>query len=438
MDQSIYTDLVKKINSCNINDESRARLLGKYYELYDTPIRHAMSVGLYADGPQDESTHQKLRNFYGIIPKFNEAYELDTKKTIQYKWFTNRVLRYVDGAVAITHPQYFIYEFKNFLNFLTIKSVSDIIETYKRSCIFLKGYVNYIKNTQTNISINEVARFLINDVIYEVFAACTALYKIWKTEEEFVVYDDLFLLLEGLGKCMSQKTDPFEASKSFARNLCNFYKNYGIPIDFIYGNKTGMDPYFWLYLNSGNDILTKVRGFTFILATYVSGDMDEADTIIHSYTESVSLENSNVTGEAHRNIAVFGNNSLVNELSSNGLNSFKMDLERFDQEFIKNYINKPETVKVDFLIDEQYKMYLQAELGCKIAIVNLTKENEMIMFTILQYENDNFVLFTVSDEPNTLYGLSLIEDSITRERKLITINKDDDLSFELSVNIDNE
>ena len=33
MDQSIYTDLVKKINSCNINDESRARLLGKYYEL---------------------------------------------------------------------------------------------------------------------------------------------------------------------------------------------------------------------------------------------------------------------------------------------------------------------------------------------------------------------------------------------------------------------
>ena len=437
MDNFSLRSLATKLNNMEIEDCERAVLLGEFIELFPMNIRRAMTIGLFGhDGTTyNNREHTKeLRHFYGILDKYDteDSVEMNPDDLIQNKWFKSPYLKYTGNAKNPNDNQYFIYDFGFYLDRFVIRSIEDVIELYKRCCIFYKKYIEFDIYRGRKTDVESICKFLVYDIINHCFEACEILYRVWKPEEEMVIFEDFFSTIKTLDTCIKENS-----WNSFSFVICNFYKSSGLNFDYISENKFGRDPMLSLLIdmNCDKNRLVKENIISRYIRLILLGNENSLPNEGRIYSESpdISFEFGDVSGESKNNIVAFGSNDIFGDMN-NSIDTLEMELSKFDSEFIKEYLDKGEHVLVNFNIHEQFKMYLQAELGGELSVVATRRGGELTMYTILRYEKDDFVLFTLSDDNDTIYGLSVTENKINGERRLITIDRDEDLTFQFVMN----
>ena len=143
--------------------------------------------------------------------------------------------------------------------------------------------------------------------------------------------------------------------------------------------------------------------------------------------EASADENDDIIGVGTKNFTVFGHSNL-------STNRIKEDLSGMSEEKVKSYLHAGETVRIQFMITDQVKMYLQEELNCKIAFSSIVEDGAVHSYTLAEYEGDTYLLFIRSDDSNTIFGLSLQTTDLSESRKLFSIDVNDDVTFDFIFN----
>lgn len=165
---------------------------------------------------------------------------------------------------------------------------------------------------------------------------------------------------------------------------------------------------------------------TMRLASTLKTEGAAEESSIVTFDEGLTMNSYN-----DNQMSVFGpgDGYFLNGLSPQML---KEELYRLTSDgLISSYTGVAES-EIRFNIPEQMKMYLRSELNASITVVNLKKDT-VLMLSIMSYENENFLLYTIGDIPNSVNGISIKSNPETRERKIIRIDSNEQLSFKLIV-----
>lgn len=427
-----------------------AMRLGQYADLYDTVVRNAM----FLPEKSNQFDLEKTIDFYGIRKKYIPnsrkdlggvavSYDLDPTKTHAYDWCNNKCMQVYTTNPRVGSPEFLLMNFREYLNNFKIVSYHDVLDMYNSISDFYYDYstaVNIFYDIEEKKEdLKNICDFLVSNILTKINDAGSVLYMIWLEPEEKNIYSDVFNSISRLIKL--SKTASRTNVNEFVLQLYNFYDKYCLYKERLNCDKKTDILLAYYIIRSGNseltkDLLTKLEYCK--LGKFFESSLEITGEPYYTKTEDVSVVVNDMYGASIDDITFFGNTEIIDELSANGVEALKRDLCKFTPDMVKNYFDISREDKVIFDIDEQLKMYLKAELNCKMLIVNICRNSYVTMLTVLNYENDNFVLFKLSDDNNTLYGLSINENLETKERKLISIDRDDDLSFQFVVNFNEE
>jgi len=384
-------------------------------------------------GIKDSIYHK--RNEMGVL-----ADNMKSLEDVRSLWMRSPFLSIPEYTKDEKFEAHFIWEFGEYLHRLKISNTDDLFSLYSKLCIFFKKYYTFKKTTILNMK--KLCDFLIMDVLRPAVSTCYFIYKTTVDDEGFEVCSSIFKYFMNFIHNYKESQYSHIEIKKIVNDLCMFYKLYKLDYSYLTVDGDGKDLFLSSYIWTSNHISSdeidevskQINQFIF------SGDISTGIQMESVYVENLSdpvVRSNDLLGKSESDITVFGDSGMFNGIVTN-MASFKSDLLKFNSDYVNRYVGKGENVNINFVIDEQLKMFIKAELNCKMLIANIRKDDEANMITIMNYENDNFVLFTVSDTPDILYGLSINENPINNERKLITIDKDDDISFNFVVNFGDE
>ena len=419
-------------NSIERND---ALNIGKLFYLFPHQIQRAII---------ENKDHFGLAGKVPLIRDENGLIVASTKhiEDIRRSWINSEFLKPIPSYKEENSVGKFIWDFDVYLSNFTISSIDDIRKIHDMICVFLKKYIIWNVRYHDDRDFAKISRFLLEEVLLSSVLACNYLYKYLGSKEEYEITSSFFDMFKRL--CEFAGNGNPKLSHSFVNELCKFYDLYRFNKELIHASNDTCNPFVTLFIHGNNmsdeDCENKAKDVTLGIHLYESSGVSHIPENIlcdpfFENTSDVSVFTSEFSGKSESDITVFGDSGIFRSLTGN-MDKLKSDLLRFNSESVKSYIDKGDNVKINFVIDDQFKMYIQAELDCKILIANIKNNDENNMLTILNYENDNFVLFTTSDNLDTLYGLSINEDTSTKERKLITIDRDEDLTFQFVDNLD--
>ena len=431
-----YGDRLKSFSNGSI-DKNDALFLGKVFSILPFQVQRVII---------ENKDHFGLDGKVPLMRDDNGLIVANTKHIddIRLKWINNPLLKPLPSYKEATNEGKFIWNFDTYLSTLTIGSIDNVRELYYKICYFVKKYIMFMWQHHSKDDYETISRFLLESILEPCVRTCMLLYKYMGSKEEYTLtesfFNYFFKLLEYTRFCK-----PMD-SNDFAYVLSSLYELYNFDVDLIRGSSDAADPFVLLFIHGRNgdkkneNAEIKAKDVTLALHLYKTGFVQKVSenaicTPFFENTSDIEIFTPEFSGKSESDITVFGDSGIFRSLTGN-MEKLKSDLLRFNSDSVKSYIDKGDNVKVNFVIDDQFKMYIQAELDCKILIANIKNNNENNMLTILNYENDNFVLFTVSDDLDTLYGLSINEDLSTKERKLITIDRDEDLTFQFVDNLD--
>lgn len=427
---------ITPIAECRV-EENDIPLFAKYLFLFPENIKN--DILIHKDYYQLENKIQTYKNSVGLTKPMLD--DKDIRKT----WVSSKFLSRPGDRRNPLYETNFIWDFCDFLESYTVWDVRSLVHLYKVICHFLRQYVNYSSHQEEPEPVNAICHFLIFDVFKPCMETTRLIYKYAQSTEEFEITNSFFRCIDHLmDLCMHQTYIDSEV-ETFAYVLCTFYRACGIYVkDLGLDDSNSFDPFlmYYLYLTSGNQVgkINAALEISKFINNFNSGNIKEFKISERVFTESesdVRLHYDDISGISDTNVTIFGNTPYVSTLTED-IDTLKKNLLKVNSDMVRSYLNKGEEVKVNFVIDEQLKMYLQSELECKMLVANVRRSDESAMLTVLQYENDNFVLFTISDDHDTLYGLTIEEDPSTKERKLISIDKDEDLTFRFVINLEEE
>lgn len=408
--------------------------IGKYYEFYPSKIKSQILMNIRDYVDPSRLHYSKNGVMSPSIMTIDDIYKKEWIHTFQSVPFgyLNEELR---------------NSFCNFLKVLTATSdTSSMIAVYTELGKFLGRYVDELTKIQRKELFNRLADLFIN--IYKTYvSACIHYTKVScdiDTTIEEGLYETICKLEYAANLLGKYNTD------ALAGTLYSFYDSYKIdwnviPIETIDKNDVfvfkflcnnanlGDQSYFREFELYSNMLKAKLNMLKEHGRDALINVVDDLDAI----NQVMIKESEDTIGYGNRSIEVFGD-----PLTPDSYNP-EMDKKLLEEELlhlnidtIKSYLHKGDDVKISFSVPEQFKMYMKAELNCKMMIVNLKRsENECDMLTIIEYEGHKYLLFLSDTDPDKVFGLSL-EEKEMRERELLTIDVDDQLTFSLVVNFD--
>ena len=426
-----------KITIENINsvDDVSARAIGQYYELYSSRIRNLMTV--------DFETSKRFGLEYltrRTIKRYENINDQDNATMGEIRKSFLRDLVPPPDAVSESHPKHFLYNYYMRVRNFTIGGLSDLEYIYKESCKFLGKCRAYGKEIDDSYYPIKMARVVLFDILCVVVNATEMLYDFYAPESVNEIISSSFRYFKVLKQMVKSNLNG-KIVMDFAYVLSYFYDKHGFSHETFFNGSKEEDPFLLLIedkIRSSNmelmDVLSAYMNY------YKAGiiretTLDTLDRVYESKRKDLYFESGETVGEVNNDIIIFGDKSIADSITSRGLEYLKMDLYRFNQDMVKTYMtNVVEPCVIDFNIHEQLKMYIQVELECKLLAAMIKNNDVSTMFTIMNYEGDNFVLFTSSNDKDVLMGLTINEEPDSKERKIITIDKDEDISYQFTIN----
>ena len=426
------------IDNIDMVSDEDARRLGQYFELYSPYIRALMTKDMDTAKKfgHPEIASRSIKSFENINMK--NPYEFNKVRNMFTKNFY-----YPEDAVNPDHPVHFIYTFNNFLRSKEISGINDLIHFYDRCCEFLGAFKRYKKDDVNNIELMIKTRVILFEIFPYVFDATEVLYEVFASEQVNNIVNSTFRYRAILDSMVTGAAGKINEKyvMEFAYILACFYDKHGLSHETFFNGSKSEDPFLLLYMdkirNQNIDLMTTLSAY---MNYYKSGVIRETtletlDRVYESKRKHIFVESTDIIGESDGDVIIFGDKGIAESITRNGLEPFKRDVLRFNHDMVKNFLpNVVEPCKIDFNINDQFKMYLQSELECKLLNVMIKNNHEASTYTILSYDGDNFVLFTATDRPDSLLGLTINESSDTKERKLISIDRDEDVTFQFRIN----
>lgn len=426
-----------KITIENINhvDDESARAIGQYYEIYSSKIRNLMTIDFETSkrfGLED-LTRRTIERYENINNRDNA-----TMGNIRKSFL--RDLGYPPDAANESHPKHFLYKYYMRVRNFTIGGLSDLVYIYKESCEFLGECRAYGEEINDSYYPIKMARIVLFDILVVVVNATEILYDLYAPESVNEIISSSFRYFKVLHKIVKTELNG-KIVMDFAYVLSCFYDKHGFSHETFFNGSNKEDPFLLLVeekiRNSNMELMD-------VLSTYMNyykagiireTTLDTLDRVYEMKRKNMYLENGDIIGEVNNDVIIFGDKTIADSIASKGLEYLKKDLYRFNQDMVKTYIpNVVEPCVIDFNIHEQLKMYIQVELECKLLAAMIKNNDVYTMFTIMNYEGDNFVLFTSSNDKDVLMGLTINEEPDSKERKIITIDKDEDISYQFTIN----
>jgi len=376
-------------------DERKREILGNYYELL----------------PQDMASVIREHKEVFISPnRFHVIKQLGiTHKEINYVFkpmWIQKIQKASFGSPTVKQS------IVNYIHAMTCGSVKDFFTIYKRLSNFLYDY-----KLETTLESDNIG-----EILFDIVLVCSEVVE--------AVYDLLFpdvfsgamnTLLRRFTKDISNPNSP-DKVKILALDIQSLYTNYGVD----YPQNLWGDGYCDIMLEL---VRCRNHGVNFThLQNLCNVPMKTVSPFVQStMTERVFTEE--VVTNSATDIKVFG------EIDFYNMDELKTELYRLDTDSIKSYLHKNYDVVILYNIPEQLKMYLKSEFKSLMSSVALARGNESRIYTIMEYEKEKFLLFMVKDEPDTVYGISLDKSTITNDRRILKIDQDENLSYQLVTNI---
>ena len=229
-----------------------------------------------------------------------------------------------------------------------------------------------------------------------------------------------------------------------AEDVYRMYKLFHLRLDYLdeFPGNERLDPLLGYVLAKTPDKETAIKMIKSRINHLIADDFANlkkdqmiAKNTIGNFTESVldNVTHPISSGYSDNQISIYGDSSS-HQTYLNGIpaNILKEELFHLVNGGIMRYMD-PTVKSVDFNIPSQMKMYLQAEFNTSAIVANLRIGDVVHFLTVLNYDGDNFLLFTKDNDPATVYGITLNEEPGTKERKLLSIGKDDSLSFDIVI-----
>lgn len=141
----------------------------------------------------------------------------------------------------------------------------------------------------------------------------------------------------------------------------------------------------------------------------------------------VYLEDDSFISDSRESmITLFGEN-IFRDVSNDEV---IQEIRHLNRDTIESYISSTMKGTVDFQIDPQFKIYLQKELDCKMMVSQVKRDDQVDEITMVETEGERYVLFTLKEQPDEIYGISMCFKNLNPVRKLITIYRNDDVSYQ--------
>lgn len=417
---------------------------GEYFELYKSGLDGAVKMEVYSNP-----------GLFGLSSRFHKdktfgaEYGCGISNKFFLEWEKNTSFIDISTANERFTDDINLYPYIVSTPFTNTKACRIL---YDKMCKYLYRENDYrksikYKNPSYNYNFGKLCSFMINT-----FAECMNASRIYQSifcdKVEFLFYDGYYEMNDSLIYwCKQYAPNKDDLYLNFAGLLYNLYTLYKFDYNYLEGRVNGVDLYLSTFLINNSDHYQWIKGS-------ISQSLNKLVVSKKNELPRVNMESANTnmnpvslhkviretttdkyTGYLNQDIIVFGDKSVAEYfLGQSNVDKLKTDLLHLTADEIKKYVNKGENVKIEFTIPEQFKSYLQLELKCKMIVANLKKGNEIQQNTILDYEGEKFVLFISEDEPDKLYGVSLIENQDTNERKIFTMNKDEEVSYNILFN----
>ena len=185
-------------------------------------------------------------------------------------------------------------------------------------------------------------------------------------------------------------------------------------------------------------ILDKVDDSTIVNMVETSY-MEESTVTLESSLDSYEDDGNTVLFEDEETIIdstdklifLFGDN-LFDEVNNQKI---KEEIRHLNRDTIRNYLPENMSGNINFTINENFKMYLKEELQCKMMVSQIQRNDQIDEVTIISYEGDNFLLFTLDISPDEIYGISIDLGAPYQTRKLVTFYDNDDVKYQFIDNV---
>ena len=186
-------------------------------------------------------------------------------------------------------------------------------------------------------------------------------------------------------------------------------------------------------------ILNKIDDESSNMEVEVDSDMKESTVTLESNLDFYKDNGSSVLYEDEETIIdstdklifLFGDN-LFDEVNNQKI---KEEIRHLNRDTIRNYLPENMSGNINFTINENFKMYLKEELQCKMMVSQIQRNDQIDEVTIISYEGDNFLLFTLDISPDEIYGISIDLGAPYQTRKLVTFYDNDDVKYQFIDNV---
>lgn len=423
------------IEDINDVDDESARRLGQYYEILSSRIRNLMTIDFETSKRfgLDDLTRRTIKRYENINDQDNLTFGDIRKSFIRELWFP-------PDATLVNHPKHFIYKYNMKLRNFSISGLSDLISIYKDSCEFLGNCKEYAKTINDSYFLVKMARVVLFEILDTIVDVTELLYDLYAPDAVNEIISSSFRYFKLLSKIVTSELNG-KIVMDFAYVLSCFYDKHGLSHEIFFSRTKEEDPFLILVCDKIKDTNIELMD---VLSTYMNyykagvireTTLDTLDRVYERKRKNMYFESGDTIGEVSNDVIIFGDKGIAESIASRGLEYLKKDLYRFNQDMVKAYIpNVVEPCVIDFNIHEQLKIYIQVELGCRLLAAMIKNNDVSTMFTIMNYEGDNFVLFTSSNDKDVLMGLTINEEPDSKERKIITIDKDEDISYQFTIN----